>query len=37
MKMSVQLIIDDSIFLQTMPVASEHDEMSWNLGLVCTM
>ncbi|KAJ7197873.1 TPR-like protein [Mycena rebaudengoi] len=37
MKMSVQLIIDDSIFLQTMPVASEHDEMSWNLGLVCTI
>ncbi|KAJ7214117.1 CHAT domain-containing protein [Mycena rebaudengoi] len=37
MKMSAQLIVDENIFLQTMPVASDHDEMSWKLGLGCTI
>ncbi|KAJ7266777.1 hypothetical protein C8J57DRAFT_1510869 [Mycena rebaudengoi] len=37
MKMLAQLIIDDNFFLKTMPVASEYDEMSWKLGLGCTM
>ncbi|KAJ7231539.1 TPR-like protein [Mycena rebaudengoi] len=37
MKMSAQIIVDENIFLQTMPVASEHDEMNWKLGLGCTM
>ncbi|KAJ7280556.1 hypothetical protein C8J57DRAFT_1563358 [Mycena rebaudengoi] len=34
MKMSAQLIIDENIFLQTLPVASEHNEMSWKLVAV---
>jgi hypothetical protein len=37
MKMSAQLIVEENIFLQTMPVASEHDEMSWNLTFECNM
>ncbi|KAJ7244677.1 CHAT domain-containing protein [Mycena rebaudengoi] len=37
MKMSAQLIVDENIFLQTMPVASEHDEMSWKFSLGCTI
>ncbi|KAJ7267932.1 TPR-like protein [Mycena rebaudengoi] len=37
MKMSAQLIVEENIFLQTMPVASEHDEMSWNLTFECNI
>ncbi|KAJ7312280.1 CHAT domain-containing protein [Mycena albidolilacea] len=37
MKISAQLIIEDVIFLQTLPVASEHDEMNWKLVLGCTI
>jgi hypothetical protein len=37
MKMSAQLAVDENIFLQTVPVASEHNGMSWKLGLGCTM
>ncbi|KAJ7266778.1 CHAT domain-containing protein [Mycena rebaudengoi] len=37
MKMSAQLIIEENIFLQTLPVASEQDEMSWKLAFDCTI
>ncbi|KAJ7243451.1 TPR-like protein [Mycena rebaudengoi] len=36
MKMSAQLIVGENVFLQTMPVALEHDEMSWKLAFGCT-
>ncbi|KAJ7258706.1 TPR-like protein [Mycena rebaudengoi] len=37
MKMFAQLIVEDNIFLQTLPVASEQDQMSWKLsfGVTC--
>jgi hypothetical protein len=37
MTMSAQLIVDENIFLQIMPVASEHNDMSWKLVFECTM
>jgi hypothetical protein len=37
MKMFAQLIIEGNIFMQTLPVASEHDQMSWKLGFGCNM
>ncbi|KAJ7240985.1 hypothetical protein C8J57DRAFT_1562049, partial [Mycena rebaudengoi] len=35
MKMFAQLIVEDHIFLQTLPVASEDNQMSWKLGFGC--
>ncbi|KAJ7277246.1 CHAT domain-containing protein [Mycena rebaudengoi] len=35
MKMFVQLIVEDNIFLQALPVASEDNQMSWKLGFGC--
>jgi hypothetical protein len=37
MKMFAQLIIEENIFLQTMLVAAEHDQMSWKLDFGCNM
>jgi hypothetical protein len=37
MKMFAQLIIEEIIFLQTLPVASGQDQMSWKLGFGCNM
>ncbi|KAJ7469252.1 TPR-like protein [Mycena latifolia] len=37
MKMFAHLIIEENIFLQTLPVASEHDQMSWKLGFGCNI
>ncbi|KAJ7743642.1 hypothetical protein B0H16DRAFT_1561212 [Mycena metata] len=37
MKMFAQLIIEENIFVQTLPVASEHNQMSWKLGLGCNI
>jgi hypothetical protein len=37
MKMFAQLIIDGNIFLQTLPVPSEHDQTGWKLGFECNM
>ncbi|KAJ7110498.1 hypothetical protein C8R44DRAFT_742976 [Mycena epipterygia] len=37
MKMCAQLIIEENIFLQTLPVASEHDQISWKLGFGCNI
>jgi hypothetical protein len=37
MKMFAQLIIGENIFQQTLPVASEHNQMSWKLGFGCNM
>ena len=37
MKMFAQLILEGNIFLQTLPVVSEHDQMSWELGFGCNM
>ncbi|KAJ7435191.1 TPR-like protein [Mycena latifolia] len=37
MKMFAHLIIGENIFLQTLPVASEHDQMSWKLGFGCNI
>jgi hypothetical protein len=37
MKMFAQLIIEENIFLQTLPVASEHNQMSWKLCFGCNM
>jgi hypothetical protein len=37
MKMFAQLIIGENIFLQTLPVASEHDQKSWKLRFECNM
>ncbi|KAJ6505610.1 CHAT domain-containing protein [Mycena vulgaris] len=37
MKMFAQLIIEGNIFLQTLPVASEQDKMSWKLGFGCNI
>ncbi|KAJ7500145.1 TPR-like protein [Mycena galericulata] len=37
MKMSTQVIIEDFIFLQTLPVGSEHDHTSWKLVLGCNI
>ncbi|KAF8155070.1 hypothetical protein K438DRAFT_1777947 [Mycena galopus ATCC 62051] len=31
MEMFAQLIIEENIFLQTLPVASEHDQPSWHM------
>ncbi|KAJ7277231.1 hypothetical protein C8J57DRAFT_1581528 [Mycena rebaudengoi] len=35
MKMFAQLIVEDNIFLQALPVASEDNQMSWKLGFGC--
>jgi hypothetical protein len=37
MKMFAQLIIEENIFQQTLPVASERDQMGWELGFGCNM
>ncbi|KAF8143024.1 hypothetical protein K438DRAFT_657633 [Mycena galopus ATCC 62051] len=37
MKMFAQLIIEGNIFLQTLPVALEDDQMSWKLGFGCNI
>jgi hypothetical protein len=37
MKMFAQLIIKENIFLQTLPVASEHNQMNWELSFGCNM
>ncbi|KAJ7476438.1 CHAT domain-containing protein [Mycena latifolia] len=37
MKMFAQLIIEENIFLQTLPVASENDQMNWKLGFGCNI
>ncbi|KAJ7218802.1 CHAT domain-containing protein [Mycena rebaudengoi] len=37
MKMFAQLIVQDNIFLQTLPVASEQDQTSWKLGFGCNI
>jgi hypothetical protein len=37
MKMFAQLIIEEKILLQTLPVASEHDQTSWKLSFGCNM
>ncbi|KAJ7239743.1 TPR-like protein [Mycena rebaudengoi] len=37
MKMFAQLIVEDNIFLQTLPVASEQDQMSWKLSFGCNI
>ncbi|KAJ7199961.1 TPR-like protein [Mycena pura] len=37
MKMFAQLIIEENIFVQTLPVASEHDQMSWKLSFGCNI
>jgi hypothetical protein len=37
MKMFAQLIIEENIFLQTLPMASERNQMSWKLGFECNM
>ncbi|KAJ7245568.1 CHAT domain-containing protein [Mycena rebaudengoi] len=37
MKMFAQLIIDGNIFLQTLPVPSEHDQTGWKLGFECNI
>ncbi|KAJ7473037.1 TPR-like protein [Mycena galericulata] len=37
MKMFAHLIIKENIFLQTLPVASEHDQMSWKLDFRCNI
>ncbi|KAF8160524.1 hypothetical protein K438DRAFT_1776360 [Mycena galopus ATCC 62051] len=37
MEMFAQLIIEGNIFLQTLPVAQEDDQMSWKLGFGCNM
>ncbi|KAF8185226.1 hypothetical protein K438DRAFT_1053103 [Mycena galopus ATCC 62051] len=35
MEMFAQLIIEENIFLQTLPVASEHDQPSWHMDFGC--
>jgi hypothetical protein len=35
--MFAHLIIEENIFLQTLPVASEQDQRSWELEFGCTM
>ncbi|KAF7359752.1 hypothetical protein MVEN_00699900 [Mycena venus] len=37
MKMFAQLIIEGNIFLQTVLVASEHNQMSWKLSFGCNI
>jgi hypothetical protein len=37
MKMFAQLIIEEFIFLQTLPVASDQDRKSWKLVFGCNM
>jgi hypothetical protein len=37
MKMFAQLIIEENVSLQTLPIASEHDQISWKLGFGCNM
>jgi hypothetical protein len=37
MKMFAQLIIDETIFQQTLPVVSEQDQKSWKLLFGCNM
>ncbi|KAJ7090661.1 hypothetical protein C8R44DRAFT_750893 [Mycena epipterygia] len=37
MKMFAQLIIEENIFLHVLPVASEHNKMSWKLGFECNI
>ncbi|KAF7352078.1 hypothetical protein MVEN_01170600 [Mycena venus] len=37
MKMFSQLIIEENIFLQTVLVASERDQLSWKLSLGCSI
>jgi hypothetical protein len=37
MKMFAQLIIEENIFLQALPAASEDNQMSWKLGFECNM
>jgi hypothetical protein len=37
MKMFAQLIIEENIFQETLVVASERDQMSWELGFACNM
>ncbi|KAJ7248774.1 TPR-like protein [Mycena rebaudengoi] len=37
MKMFAQLIVEENIFLQTLPVASEDDQTSWKLGFGCNI
>ncbi|KAJ6461773.1 CHAT domain-containing protein [Mycena sanguinolenta] len=37
MKMFAQLIVEENIFVQTLPLASEHDQISWKLGFGCNM
>ncbi|KAJ7290684.1 TPR-like protein [Mycena rebaudengoi] len=37
MKMFAQLIIEEKIVLQTLPVASEHNQMRWNLIFGCSI
>ncbi|KAF8135903.1 hypothetical protein K438DRAFT_1947290, partial [Mycena galopus ATCC 62051] len=36
-KMAAQLIIEENIFLQTLPVPSEQDQKSWKLGVGWTI
>jgi hypothetical protein len=37
MKMFAQLIIEENIFLQTLPGASKHSQLSWELSFGCNM
>ncbi|KAF7363121.1 hypothetical protein MVEN_00664600 [Mycena venus] len=37
MKMFAQLINEENIFLQTVPVASDHNQMSWTLSFGCNI
>ncbi|KAF7366587.1 Pleiotropic drug resistance ABC transporter protein [Mycena sanguinolenta] len=37
MKMFAQLIIDENIFLQTLPEASENSQMSWKFSVGCNI